>query len=208
MHDPAVVREYAQLAPGYDDRWSYYINATTRETLLRMPVAAGHRILDIGCGTGALLATLAARPVTLQLYGLDPVPQMLAIARKRLPATVKLEAGWAEALPFADASLDTVVTCSVFHFIREPEKALAEIGRVLVPGGSLVITDWCRDFPGTWLTDRYLSVCNAAHFHTYAMHELESLLARTGFTAITGDRYKIDWWWGMLTIRAGNPESP
>ena len=88
MKTPArqpVVEEYARLAPEYDAKWSFYIEATTRETLARLRLRPSDRLLDVGCGTGSLLDRLARQHPATQLTGIDPVPEMLAVARRRLP---------------------------------------------------------------------------------------------------------------------------
>jgi hypothetical protein len=60
---PAVVTEYARLAQDYDAKWSFYVEATTRETLARLRPRATDRLLDVGCGSGALLHRLAQSPL-------------------------------------------------------------------------------------------------------------------------------------------------
>jgi ubiquinone/menaquinone biosynthesis C-methylase UbiE len=95
-------------------------------------VPAPGRVLDVGCGTGALLRRLAARLPEAELAGLDPAPRMLAEARKRLNG-VRLEQGVAERLPFADASFDLVVSVLSFDHWSDQELGLAECARVLRP---------------------------------------------------------------------------
>ena len=56
-HDSPVQKEFAQVAEKYDDKWSFYVKATLQETLNRVEVYSGQRVLDIGCGTGVLLET-------------------------------------------------------------------------------------------------------------------------------------------------------
>lgn len=202
LYKTAVTKEYAKLASDFDARWSAYIDASIRETLAGLLRKDGERILDVGCGTGALLAALAEENTSLQLHGIDPVPEMLDVASRRLPEWVVLKEAWASSLPFADGSVDAVVCCSVFHYIRDPKMALAEIHRVLVPGGSFVITDWCRDFATVWMTDWYLSLLNAAHYHTYGLEALQALVRESGFATKSADRYKIDRWWGLMTVVA------
>src|SRR5690606_21591992 len=138
--------EYGRMASEYDQRWSFYIEASTRETLARLTLTPRARLLDVGCGTGALLARLAPVRPEAHLTGIDPVPGMLEVARRRLPSRVALCQGWAEALPFADRSFDVVVSSSAFHYMRGAALALAGMARVLRPGGEMVITDWCADF--------------------------------------------------------------
>jgi SAM-dependent methyltransferase len=102
----------------------------------------GDRALDVACGTGAVAQEMARRVrpgggVT----GLDLSPEMLEVARRKLPE-VNLEEGRAEALPFEDGAFD-VVTCQFgLMFFDDRSKALREMRRVLRPGGRLVVAVW------------------------------------------------------------------
>jgi ubiquinone/menaquinone biosynthesis C-methylase UbiE len=105
----------------------------------------GARILDIGCGDGALVRALAARGAIA--VGVDPDPVMLAAARRlaaeaHVPATF-LE-GRAENLPFPDASFDVVTAMTVLCFVPDAKGALREMARVLRPGGRLVLGELGR----------------------------------------------------------------
>lgn len=93
------------------------------------------RLLDLGAGTGAAEALFGDRSVV----ALDPVPGMLALNRS--PARV---VGMGEALPFADATFDSVFSAFVFRNLDSVPATLAEIRRVLRPGGSLGIVDLGR----------------------------------------------------------------
>ena len=202
----ALVEEYSRLAQRYDTRWSFYVGATARATMARMSVGAADSVLDVGCGTGALLQQLALSCPTARLCGLDPVAEMLNVARRRLPANVQLREGWAESLPFEDGEFDAVVCCSTLHHIREPLRALQEMRRVLRPGGWLTITDWCDDYLACRLCDLWLRVTRRAHFRTYGARECMRLLEGAGLTEATLGRYKINWWWGLMTASARNPK--
>jgi ubiquinone/menaquinone biosynthesis C-methylase UbiE len=197
-----ILEEYARLAPVYDAKWSFYIDATIRATLERLRLRPSDRILDVGCGTGALLERLAQVHPAAQLAGVDPVPEMLAYARRKVPPEVALREGWAERLPFENGRFDMVVSCNAFHYIREPETALREMGRVLAPGGRLVITDWCDDYLGCRLCDLYLRLFNPAHRKAYGRRECRQLLAKAGHESVEIDRYKINWLWGLMTAQA------
>jgi ubiquinone/menaquinone biosynthesis C-methylase UbiE len=206
--DPArrsVVTEYARLAPEYDAKWSFYVEATTRETLARLNLRPTDRLLDVGCGTGALLQRLSRSHPAALLAGVDPVPEMLAVARRRLPPEVELREGWAERLPFGSEQFDVVVSCNMFHYLRQPVAALREMGRVLRPGGRLVITDWCDDYLACRLCDLYLRLFRPAHFKVYRQRECLRLLRETGHRDVDVDRYKINWLWGLMTARAVKP---
>lgn len=196
--DP-VVAEYARAAERYDEKWAFYVEATTRETLRRVPMTPAARVLDVGCGTGELLRRLRAKYPDAILAGLDPVPQMLAVARDKLSGKEDLRVGYADSLPWPAGSFDLVVSCNMFHYITHPVGALREMARVIRPGGALVLTDWCDDYLACRLCNLYLRLTNRAFYKTYREAECLALLARAGFAAVRLERYKISWLWGLMT---------
>jgi ubiquinone/menaquinone biosynthesis C-methylase UbiE len=198
MADP-VVAEYAKAAAQYDEKWAFYVEATTRETLRRMPMTPTARVLDVGCGTGELLRRLRARYPGARLAGLDPVAEMLDVARDKLSGTEDLRIGYADSLPWASGSFDMVVSCNMFHYIAHPKTALREMARVIRPGGALVLTDWCDDYLWCRLCNLYLRLTNRAFYKTYRQAECLALLRGMGFTEIRFERYKINWLWGLMT---------
>ena len=119
--------------------WHLLIAHRVADMALSAAPAPG-RVLDVGCGTGALLRRLVARLPHAELAGVDPAPRMLAEARKRLNG-VRLEEAAAERLPFADASFDLVVSVMSFDHWADQALGLAECARVLRPGGGLVLGD-------------------------------------------------------------------
>ena len=195
----AVTTQYSELAPRYDQRWSFYIEATVRETLRRLELQPGESLLDVGCGTGVLLEALSASIPDAQLAGVDPSSKMLEVARKRLGEVVLLKESPAESLPFPDEGFDVVVSTNAFHYYRNPRGALEEMARVLCPGGRIVITDWCDDYVACRLCDFWLRVFDRAHFRTYGKKQCGRFLQQAGFTGIRIDRYKINWLWGLMT---------
>lgn len=96
---------------------------------------------DLGCGTGQVSAALA--PFVAKVIGVDSSAAMLQAARKRLQGqrNVDLRRGELEALPIDDHLLDTATVMLVLHHIPEPGRALADVARVLKPGGRLVLVD-------------------------------------------------------------------
>ena len=195
----AVLREYARLAPQYDRKWSFYIRATTRETIARLPMRPTDALLDVGCGTGALLCQLAESYPQASLAGIDPSPEMIEIARKKMPSSIELKRGWAEQIPFQDEAFDAVVSCNVFHYVRRPLAALQEMARALKPAGRLVITDWCDDYWACRICDWYLRRFNRAHFRVYREKDCMKLLVDSGQKEVRIERYKISWLWGLMT---------
>jgi SAM-dependent methyltransferase len=96
--------------------------------------------LDVGCGTGRNLPLFRAG---VRVVGLEPSPDALARARRRAPG-VPLVQGAAEALPFRTGAFDTVVSGLVFCSVPDPARGLAEVKRVLKPGGTLRMLEHVR----------------------------------------------------------------
>ncbi len=204
--EEAVVREYNRLAPIYDERWSRYVRLSVRETIRRLDFSPSERLLDVGCGTGSLLGSLAEAFPDAVLYGIDPSPEMLAVAGKKPGCRADLRVGVAESLPFDNGSFDVVVSSSSLHYWRKPDAALAEISRVLAPGGRIVITDWCADYLSCRICDVCLRLVNRAHRGTYSVKECICLLKSAGFGNIGVERYRIDWLWGLMIATAINKQ--
>jgi len=134
--------EYA----GWERAASHYNDAFADATMRFLPallnaaaVATDKRVLDVACGTGFATAAAAVRGAKVQ--GLDFSPAMLAIARSRHP-NLEFAQGDAEALPYANASFDCVVSNFGVHHVPDPVSALAEARRVLAPGGQVAFTTW------------------------------------------------------------------
>lgn len=170
-----------------------------------MPARPGGRILDVGCGTGVLLGRLSASGDGERLFGIDPVLEMLEIARRRLPGGVELREGSAERLPYSEGAFDVVVSCSVFHYLGNPLGALGEMKRVLAPGGTVVVTDWCSDYLVCRICEAYLSAFRRVRYSVYRANEWASLLARAGFSEVVVSPYKVSWLWGVMTATGRKP---
>jgi SAM-dependent methyltransferase len=105
--------------------------------------AAGLRWVDVGCGNGAFTQLLVERCAVREVLGVDPSGEQLAFARARLaqaPATFRQ--GDAMALPCADGSFDAAVMALVIFFVPEPARGVAEMVRVVRPGGGVCAYAW------------------------------------------------------------------
>jgi SAM-dependent methyltransferase len=101
----------------------------------------GQRILEVGCGRGIALPVLASRLAPRALVGIDVDQELVAIAQQRLrvlDVDATVHHADVRELPFADASFDLVIDFGTCYHVSRAETALAEIGRVLRPGGSFV----------------------------------------------------------------------
>ncbi len=114
--------------------------AETQERLRRLLTLTGaERALDAGTGAGALAIALA--PLVAEVIGVDLVPELLEQGRKRAPANVELVEADATALPYASDTFDLVCTARTLHHVARPELVLAELTRVLRPGGTMLVID-------------------------------------------------------------------
>jgi ubiquinone/menaquinone biosynthesis C-methylase UbiE len=120
--------------------------------------SAGARVLDVGTGTARIPILLASRETAFNIEGLDLSDAMLLIARANvaragLSARVSLRQADAKRLPAADGSFDAVVSNTIVHHVPEPAPALAEMWRVLAPGGVLFVRDLARPESRARLTE-------------------------------------------------------
>ena len=115
-----------------------------RERVAR-DLPSGGVAADVGCGTGTFAIALASQRVDAEVKGVDGDPQILVLARRKKGAgAVEWREGLAQTLPFEDASADAVTISLVLHHLLPEDKrtALAEIRRILKPGGRLYVADW------------------------------------------------------------------
>ena len=101
--------------------------------------AGDERALDVGTGAGALAFALA--PLVREVVGLDPVPELLELARARARPNTEFVEGDGTALPFPDASFDLAGTHRTLHHVAQPECMVAELARVTRPGGRVLVVD-------------------------------------------------------------------
>ncbi|WP_019971491.1 class I SAM-dependent methyltransferase [Mycobacterium sp. 141] len=111
--------------------------------------AGAHDVLDLGAGTGKLTTRLVERG--LNVIAVDPIPEMLELLTNSLPGTPAL-LGTAEEIPLADNSVDAVLVAQAWHWF-DPDRAVAEVSRVLRPGGRLGLVWNTRDERMGWVKD-------------------------------------------------------
>ena len=172
-------RTAADYNTSHDGKFVRPMYRTVLEEALSLP---WRDVLDIGCGNGNLLAALLEARPEAHYHGVDLSPNMAAEARRRLGHGVSIQVGDAEHLPCASASFDLLICNAVFHHCTAPEAALAEMVRVLRPGGTLLLGDPTVPLPPLRaLMNWGLSWGQSGDAHLYGKREIVSLLACHGF---------------------------
>ena len=133
-----------QFASAYEEQMVPIVFGPWAEDLVdRLDVRPGDRALDVACGTGAATRVLAGRVGPEgQVIGIDLNPAMLAVAQSLGLARAEFREADATQLPFGDSEFDIAVCQQGLQFVPEPAAAVAEMARVLRPGGRLGIACW------------------------------------------------------------------
>lgn len=136
----AFAHDSRRLAEIYDRVSDFQLEGGKR-LVERLGLEDGARVLDVGCGTGRLARWIAERlGPSGSVVGIDPLEHRISVARSHAGA-VRFEVGQAEDLgAFEDSSFDAVCLSSVLHWVADKARALAEIRRVLRPGGRVAVT--------------------------------------------------------------------
>lgn len=133
---------FKEVATQWDQmRQSYFSEAVREAAISKAGLKPDSVVADVGTGTGFMLAGLAT--VAATVYGIDNSPEMLEVARKNLAGVenVVLALSEGHSLPLPSGSLDATFANMYLHHAPDPASAIAEMARVLKPGGRLVITD-------------------------------------------------------------------
>jgi ubiquinone/menaquinone biosynthesis C-methylase UbiE len=175
------------------DRWSRtyerdpasrYLTRLQAEAMRSLRLRADDRLLDIGTGTG--LAVRQAAPLVERAVGVDLSPAMVARARELAAGIANAEfvEGDSEQLPFADREFTAVLCTTSMHHYPDRAGAVAEMARVLAPGGRLAIGDGCTHSLAARALDWALRRYQSSHVGLLGLDELERLLAEAGLSSL------------------------
>jgi len=150
--------------------------AARKELLDQAALRPGHRVLDIGCGTGTLATQIKRIHPQVEVIGLDPDPKALARASRkaaRASVSVHFDQGFGDPLPYPDASFDRVLSSFMFHHLPADEKreTLREIRRVLKPNGEFHMADFEGPEDGA-----HSFLARILHSHTHMKENSERLV--------------------------------
>lgn len=181
---------YGWLTGFYDPvvRWTTRERTFKSRLLVQANIRAGHRVLDVGCGTGTLALAVKRACHGAVVTGLDADRTILARAARKVKGAddpVTLVEGRADSMPFDSGTFERVISSLFFHHLDRAAKqrVFREIHRLLVPGGELHVADWGR--PGNAvMSAAFLSVQLLDGFSSTADHRhglLPALMREAGF---------------------------
>ena len=203
----------AEAYDGFMGRFSRLLSSQMADLAA---VRAGQRVLDVGCGTGALTGELVGRLGPEAVAAVDPSEPFVAATRARHPG-VNVQQAPAERLPFADKSFDAALAQLVVHFMSDPITGLTEMGRVTRPGGVVAASVW--DHGGSqgplrlfWETARAMDpyVDDESHRHGTREGQLIELFQAAGLRDVEGavlsvrlEHLTFESWWEPFTRGVG-----
>ena len=161
------------------------------EELEREPFAS---VLDVGCGTGAVIELLHEKHPNARYTGLDLTPEMIAVARSKKLSNCDFVVGDAEDLPFADESFDAVITSNSFHHYPHPSLFFSEAHRVLKNGGRLILRDYTSNDFVVWLMNAFempiANLCGHGDVRILKVSQFRAMAESAGFTVLTMEAQK------------------
>ena len=177
---------------------------------------SGQRLLDVGCGPGALTAELVKRVGPDAVSAVEPSASFVAAARERLPG-VDIRQAAAERLPFGDAAFDAALAQLVVHFMADPVAGLREMGRVTRPGGVVAACVWDHaggrgPLSAFWRAVRELDPSADDESNLAGVREghLAELFTQAGLDAVEVTTLTVqvrqagfDSWWETFTLGVG-----
>jgi ubiquinone/menaquinone biosynthesis C-methylase UbiE len=148
-------------------------------------IRPGHRLLDLGCGTGTMAILIRQHVPDAAMIGVDGDPKVLEIARRKAAkasVSIQFDESFADRLPYPDASFDRVLSSLVLHHLTHEDKlgALREVRRVLAPGGSFHLADFAPP-AGWWASLITRVVARGERIGENLAGALPQLVAEVGF---------------------------
>ena len=158
----------------------------TRKAIEIASPATGEKVLDVGCGTGRLTFGAREQAPGAEIYGIDASPEMIEVARRKArgkKADVDFRTAVIEDLPFADGEFDLVLSGFMLHHLPEDVKknGMAEVARVLKPGGRFVAVDFSGS--GGGFVGHVVTLFGHGHSHA-GMDQLLEVIKAAGFAEV------------------------
>jgi ubiquinone/menaquinone biosynthesis C-methylase UbiE len=202
-----VVSHYQRLAPAYDTRWDRYSRNSLGKLIERLPLRGDERLLDIACGTGRLAALLRQKHAHIDITGIDISPDMIDVARRRLPEDpqTRWHHGTLDSVNLAAGSFDVVTCNNAFHLFPEQQDSLERMAQLARPGGLVAIVDWCREYPQIAALQHIARLGYGQRRRILNRSELGAMLADADLEVTWSERFAATPFWGMMCFIARRP---
>jgi ubiquinone/menaquinone biosynthesis C-methylase UbiE len=202
-----VVRHYARLAPAYDRLWDRYSRNSLGKLASSLTLRGDEHILDVACGTGHLAEIIRRKHPGVRFTGVDISPAMISESRTRFPesASTDWHVGTLSSVVLEPASFDVATCANAFHLFLDQEKELDRIKRLLKPGGTICIVDWCREYPQIRGIQALARRFGSQRRNILTRVELQAMMARAGFAVAHIERFRATPFWGMMCVVAELP---
>ncbi|MGA7777503.1 MAG: methyltransferase domain-containing protein [Paraburkholderia sp.] len=210
-HHDQVADAFGSTAAAYLTSHVHATGADLQALAASIAATPDATVLDMGCGAGH--ASFAVAPHAQSVVAYDIAPQMLATvaaaASERGLTNIRTQQGAAETLPFDDASFDCVISRMSAHHWHDVPQALAEVRRVLKPGGQVLFVDIAGiDHP---LLDTHIQAVevlrDASHIRDYRADEWVAYFAAAGLKATIRERWRLPIEFASWVARMRTPES-
>ena len=191
------MKDYKKLSKATFDEQANYYDADNTAPISKFPKicypivieelksAKFDSLLDLGCGTGALTEMIAREFPEAKLAGLDLSDKMIAKAQEKRITNCEFMVGDGEQLPYSDNSFEALICVLSIHHHPNSNQTLAEMQRVLKPGGTLII---CEMDPPAFMRFMYnaliLKIVNTGDVHIFNRKELSQDMRNAGFTQV------------------------
>ena len=199
-----VIKEYRRRAARYDLSGQRFLSTSQAVAVETLNLQRDERILDAGCGTGAV-TLLVARAVGEEgeVVGIDLSQEMLSVAKEKLSKhkNVILIKGNLENISYPDNYFDAVVSVNVMHYFHNLMVVLEEFHRLLKPGGRLVLVGFCTDYFFFRMMEKMWRLFISSHVRAYSLDELSQRVKETGFKIVKGRCFKIGWFWRSMVLK-------
>ena len=185
--------------PESSRRWASQLKMTLDWAMEPLGLAEDDRVLDVPCGHGELIERLFNRWPTVEIVGVDEsLPRLTQAMAKNFGSGVYLIQAATGRLPLESRSLDAAVCTTALHSVSEPARLLAEMHRVLKPGGTLLLMDWCHDYPMQRSRELVRRLALRPLVGLHSISGCSVLIAKSGFAVTLAEQARLSWRWGMM----------